>query len=237
MINPDIKEKLATRDSEPITLFMITIIDYGIGNMRSVEKAFERVGAEVLRTDNPDDLARADHLVLPGVGAFGACANEIRRRDLIAPIKDAVDRGVPFLGVCVGMQLLFDSSDELGEHAGLGLLPGRITRFSGSMQPALVGDTDPSTPHSSLKVPHMGWNTLAIQQASPLLTGLAPESYVYFVHSYHAVPDHAEDVLATTSYGVDFPAVVGRDNVFGVQFHPEKSQYNGLRILENFAKI
>ena len=216
---------------------MITIIDYGIGNLRSIEKAFERVGAEVLRTDHPDDLARADRLVLPGVGAFGACIAEIRRRRLVAPIREAVDRGVPFLGVCVGMQLLFDGSEELGEHEGLGLLPGRVVRFSGAMEPATITTSfaDEEPPTQPLKVPHMGWNTLSLQRESPLLAGLAPEAYVYFVHSYHAVPDHAEDVLATTSYGIDFPAVVGRDKVFGVQFHPEKSQHNGLRILENFA--
>jgi glutamine amidotransferase len=216
---------------------MITIIDYGIGNLRSIEKAFERVGAEVLRTDNPDDLARADRLVLPGVGAFGACIAEIRRRELVAPIREAVERGVPFLGVCVGMQLLFDGSEELGEHEGLGLLPGRVVRFAGAMEPAMIttGLADEEPPTQPLKVPHMGWNTLSVQRESPLLAGLAPEAYVYFVHSYHAVPDHAEEVLATTSYGIDFPAVVGRDKVFGVQFHPEKSQHNGLRILENFA--
>jgi len=214
---------------------MITIIDYGIGNLRSIEKAFERVGADVLRTDDPADLARADHLVLPGVGAFGACAAEIRRRGLVAPIREVVDRGVPFLGVCVGMQLLFDVSEELGEHEGLGLLPGRVVRFAGAMEPALADGPAPLSPSSFLKVPHMGWNTLFIQQESPLLAGLPPAAYVYFVHSYHAVPDHAEDILATSDYGVDFPAVVGRDNVFGVQFHPEKSQHNGLRMLENFA--
>lgn len=216
---------------------MITIIDYGIGNLRSIEKAFERVGAEVLRTDDSDDIARADHLVLPGVGAFGACAAEIRRRGLVAPIQEAVDRGVPFLGVCVGMQLLFEVSQELGEHEGLGLLPGRVVRFAGTMESAAVAagfaEEEPST--LTLKVPHMGWNTLSIQQNAPLLAGLPKEAYVYFVHSYHAVPDHAGDILATSDYGVAFPAVVGRDNVFGVQFHPEKSQHNGLRILENFA--
>ncbi|HMB91512.1 MAG TPA: imidazole glycerol phosphate synthase subunit HisH [Rhodothermales bacterium] len=215
---------------------MITIIDYGIGNLRSIEKAFERVGAEVVRTDNPDDLARADHLVLPGVGAFGACAAEIRRRELVAPIQEAVERGVPFLGVCVGMQLLFEVSEELGEHEGLGLLPGRVVRFAGAMEPATVSTGPPDEPPTQpLKVPHMGWNTLSIQQELPLLAGLPAEAYVYFVHSYHAVPDEPNDILATTPYGLDFPAIVGRGNVFGVQFHPEKSQHNGLRILENFA--
>ena len=210
---------------------MLTIIDYGIGNLRSVEKAFEAVGVPVMRTDDPARVAAADKLVLPGVGAFGACADEIRRRGLEAPVLDAVDRGVPLLGVCVGMQLLFEESEELGRHAGLGLLPGRVVRFA--LVPA-GGDEQGNRP---LKVPHMGWNTLAFTPGSPLLDGLVPGTYVYFVHSYHAAPDVPSDVLATTPYGVDFPAIVGRNNVFGVQFHPEKSQQAGLRILNNFAQL
>ncbi len=207
---------------------MLTIIDYGIGNLRSIEKAFQAVGITVLRTDDIDRIAAAEKLVLPGVGAFGACADEVRRRNLEAPILEAVDRGVPLLGVCVGMQLLFDESEELGQHNGLGLLPGRIVRFDNA--PA-----DTNAPVEPLKVPHMGWNTLTLTQTSPLFEGLPPEAFVYFVHSYHATPDNPADILATTPYGVDFPAIVGRNNVFGVQFHPEKSQQNGLRILKNFA--
>ncbi len=210
---------------------MLTIIDYGIGNLRSIEKAFQAVGVDVLRTDDVRRIAEADKLVLPGVGAFGACVDEVRRRHLEAPIRDAVDRGVPLLGVCVGMQLLFDESEELGRHKGLGILPGRIVRFENALVSA--GDAAPEP----LKVPHMGWNTLAFKQPSPLVEGLPPEAFVYFVHSYHAAPDDPGDVLATTPYGVDFPAIVGRNNVFGVQFHPEKSQQNGLRILKNFALL
>lgn len=218
---------------------MITIIDYGIGNLRSIEKAFQHVGAEVLRTDRADDLARADHLVLPGVGAFGACIDEVRRRNLEQPILDAVARGIPFLGVCVGMQMLFEVSEEMGLHRGLGILPGRVVRFAGvyAHETVASGADDEGGEARPLKVPHMGWNTLEPRYASPLLDGIEAGAFCYFVHSYHAVPDTPDDVLATTTYGLDFPAIVARNNVYGVQFHPEKSQHNGLRILKNFSQM
>jgi glutamine amidotransferase len=206
---------------------MVTIIDYGIGNLRSIEKALQRVGSDVLRTDDPQAVRDAERLVLPGVGAFGACINEIRRRDLDGPIQDAIEDGTPFLGVCVGMQLLFETGFEKGEHEGLGVLPGRVVHFHEAKDGA---DAD-------LIVPHMGWNALAPTRSHPLLDGLDDPAYVYFVHSYHAVADAPEDVLATTTYGHDFPAVVQRDNVHGVQFHPEKSQSVGLRLLENFSTL
>lgn len=225
---------------------MVTIIDYGIGNLRSIEKAFEHVGADVLRTDDPQDVTEADRLVLPGVGAFGACIDEIRARDLEQPILDAIDRGVLFLGVCVGMQLLFDVGEEHGEQQGLGVLPGRVVHFNA--EAAVTANaciTDDGTagvitqpePDTALKVPHMGWNTLEPTRSSPLLDGIDAGDYVYFVHSYHAAPTRAEDVLATTTYGHPFPAIVERDNVFGVQFHPEKSQDVGLQLLRNFATL
>jgi glutamine amidotransferase len=204
---------------------MITIIDYGIGNLRSIEKAFERIGAAVQRTDDAATIADAERLVLPGVGAFGACIDEIRSRNLESVILDRVDDGVPFLGVCVGMQLLFERGLEKGSHQGLGLLEGDVVHFHRA-----DGEAD------DLKVPHMGWNTLQPTRPHPLLEGLDNESYVYFVHSYHARAAN-DDVLATTRYGHAFPAVVQRDHVYGVQFHPEKSQASGLRILENFARI
>ena len=223
---------------------MITIIDYGIGNLRSIEKAFQHVGAEVLRTDRPEDLACADHLVLPGVGAFGACIAEVRRRSLEQPVLEAVARGIPFLGVCVGMQMLFEVSEEMGSHTGLGILPGRVVRFERAYAREAVaagveeeGTDKPLAETPALKVPHMGWNTLALRRPSPLLEGLEPGAFCYFVHSYHAVLANPEEALATTHYGLDFPAIVARNNVFGVQFHPEKSQHNGLRILKNFAHL
>jgi glutamine amidotransferase len=205
---------------------MVTIIDYGIGNLRSIEKAFQMVGAEVLRTDDGSAVAEADRLVLPGVGAFGACVDEIRRRDLEAPIRDAVAAGTPFLGVCVGMQLLFEVGHEKGTHEGLALLPGRVRHFH---------DIDGADPDRV--VPHMGWNALAPTRAHPVLDGLGDDPYVYFVHSYHAVADVEHDVLATTTYGHALPAAVQRDNILGVQFHPEKSQAAGLRLLDNFATL
>jgi glutamine amidotransferase len=206
---------------------MVTIIDYGIGNLRSMEKALERVGAEVERTDDADRIRAADRLVLPGVGAFGACIGEIRERDLEPAIHAAIDAGTPFLGVCVGMQLLFEEGLEHGTHAGLGRLPGQVVHF----HEAAGGDAE------ALKVPHMGWNRLEIEREVPLLDGLTGGAYVYFVHSYHAVPADASDAAAATPYGHRFAAVVARDNVYGVQFHPEKSQGVGLKILDNFARL
>jgi len=206
---------------------MVTIIDYGIGNLRSIEKAFETVGADVRRTDDPGDLVKANRLVLPGVGAFRACIDEIRQRHLEGPILDAIERGTPFLGVCVGMQLLFETGYEKGEHEGLGVLPGHVSHFR---------ETEDDLP-DDLTVPHMGWNTIESTRESPLLTDLGTAPYVYFVHSYHPVAAEERDVLATTTYGRSFPSVVHRDNVFGVQFHPEKSQAAGLGLLENFAGL
>ena len=203
---------------------MITVIDYGIGNLRSIEKAFEHVGANVLRTNRPDAIAQASHLVLPGVGAFGACIGEVRRQGLAQPILSAVQRGIPFLGICVGMQMLFDVGMEDGEHLGLAILPGRIERFR---FPA----------RSQRKVPQIGWNQVVPRNPSPLLAGIDAPAWCYFVHSYYAQPAKASDIVATTSYGPEFPSVVGRGTVYGVQFHPEKSQHTGLRILENFATL
>lgn len=219
------------------------IIDYGIGNLRSIEKAFEAVGANVVRSDRADDIRRAEKVVLPGVGAFGACIGEIRRRGLEEPILEAIDTGKPFLGVCVGMQLLFDVGEELGEHEGLGILRGHVLRLDaiGSRRAVSAGGALSSPEDAQwnerLKIPHMGWNTIEAAYDNPLLHGLPEEAYFYFVHSFAAVPDDQRDVLASTRYGVEFPAIVHRNNVFGVQFHPEKSQRNGLQILQNFAEL
>ncbi len=204
---------------------MTVLIDYGIGNLRSLEKAFVAAGVAVLRTDDPDAIAAADRLVLPGVGAFGACAAELRRRGLADLVRQRAGAGVPLLGVCVGMQLLFDGSEEFGEHEGLGLLPGRVVRIDGT---APEGERP-------LKVPHMGWNRLQARSPHPVLGDETPLPYVYFVHSYRAAPAEASDVLATVAYGAEIPAVVGRGNVVGVQFHPEKSAGAGLAMLRRFA--
>ena len=225
---------------------MVTIIDYGIGNLRSIEKALQQVGADVLRTDGPQAVLDAERLVLPGVGAFGACIDEIRDRDLEQPILDAIDARTPLLGVCVGMQLLFDVGEEHGEQQGLGVLPGRVVHFNAEAavtdNACIVDDgsadviAQPET-DTVLKVPHMGWNTLDPTRPSALLDGIDAGDYVYFVHSFHAAPTRADDVLATTTYGHAFPAIVQRENVFGVQFHPEKSQDVGLQLLRNFAQL
>ncbi len=201
---------------------MTTIIDYGIGNLRSLAKAFAAAGVEAVRTGDPERIAAADRLVLPGVGAFGACAAELRDRGLAGLVRERAEAGVPLLGVCVGMQLLFDASEERGEHAGLGLLPGRVVRFPRDL--AAGGER--------LKVPHMGWNRLRTARPHPIVEA---DDWVYFVHSYHAAPADPADVIATADYGGAVPAVVGRANVVGVQFHPEKSARAGLAMLRRFA--
>ena len=208
---------------------MTTIIDYGIGNLRSLAKAFAAAGVAVERTADPARIAEAERLVLPGVGAFGACADALASHGLTDLVRQRAEAGVPLLGVCVGMQLLFEASEERPgtdgrPHDGLGLLPGRVVRFA----PGLAADGQ------RLKVPHMGWNQLRTVHPHPILDG-ADGDWVYFVHSYHAAPSADGDRLASVAYGGDVPAVVGRDNVVGVQFHPEKSARAGLAMLRRFA--
>jgi glutamine amidotransferase len=203
---------------------MIAVVDYGMGNLRSVQKALERMGAEAVVTSDSAGataaLEAARGVVLPGVGAFGDAMDNLRARGLLAPIMRQVERGKPLLGICLGMQLLFEESQEMGRHQGLGLLPGRVVRF----------------PAGVLKVPHVGWNQLHAPQGA-LLEGVAPGAYAYFVHSYYAVPEEPADVLATTEYGVEFSSVVGRGKIWGAQFHPEKSQDVGMRLLGNFSRL
>ncbi len=210
----------------------IIIIDYGASNIRSVQKAFEHIGAKTQLTADPDVVRRADKLVLPGVGAFGSGMDGLRRYNLPSAIHEAVQRGVPFLGVCVGMQFLFDESDEMGIHQGLGLISGRVTRFPANF----TIHNSQSTIHH-LKVPHMGWNQLEPVGKHPLLQGIQSGDYAYFVHSYYCELQEATAVLAWTDYGFPFVSVVAKDNVFGLQFHPEKSQSVGLRILRNFVEM
>jgi glutamine amidotransferase len=199
---------------------MITIVDYGVGNLRSVQKALEAVGAPALVSAEPAALERARGIVLPGVGAFGDGMAQLRARGLVEPLLDQVQRNKPLLGICLGMQLLFEESEEMGRHAGLGLLPGRVLRF----------------PENDLKVPHVGWNRLRPVD-HPLLAGIPGGGYAYFVHSYYARPAARGDVLATTDYGLEFASVVGRGSTWGAQFHPEKSQEVGLRLLANFWRL
>ncbi len=200
---------------------MIAIIDYGAGNLRSVSNAFRHLGAAVQIASAPGDLDGADKIVLPGVGAFGAGMAALREAGFEGPIRQAAAAGIPLLGICLGMQYLFESSDEMGIHRGLGLLPGRVTRF----------------PAGGPKVPHMGWNALHRQQNHPLLAGIPSPGYAYFVHSYYVEAADPADVLATTDYGLEFASVVARGSVMGIQPHPEKSQAVGLAILRNFIAL
>jgi glutamine amidotransferase len=200
----------------------IAIVDYGMGNLRSVQKGFARVGHAASITGDPDEVAAADKVVLPGVGAFGDAMRELLSRGLVTPLRETAESGKPFLGICLGLQLLFEVGYEGGRHEGLGILAGEVVRFE--LPPPF-------------KVPHMGWNQLRIRRPVPLLAGLDDGAYVYFVHSYYAVPRDSQVVAAEAVYGEPFAAVVRRDNIVATQFHPEKSQAVGLRMLENFAEL
>jgi len=206
---------------------MIAIVDYEMGNLRSVEKALERMGghARILRTGQ--ELARANKIVLPGVAAFGDAMEQLRKARLVEPIVRAVREGTPYLGFCLGLQLLFEVSYEHGEHRGLGLLPGKVSRFDFAGLDA----------KERLTIPHMGWNQLHIRRPCPMLDGVDDGAYVYFAHSYHVVPEDESVIAATTDYGHDFVSAVDADSIFATQFHPEKSQAVGLRLLENFVRL
>ncbi|WP_424768573.1 imidazole glycerol phosphate synthase subunit HisH [Paenibacillus sp. sgz302251] len=199
---------------------MIAIIDYGMGNLHSVSKAVERLGYEAVITADPQTIVEADGALLPGVGAFGDAMENLRNTKLDDVVKYYAASGKPMLGICLGMQLLFGESEEYGTNEGLSLLPGKVVRFQGDY-----------------KVPHMGWNKLSfLQEQSPLFKGLT-EGHVYFVHSYHAKPEQASDLLATTDYHQQVTAIVGRGNVYGMQFHPEKSGELGMQLLRNFLAL
>ena len=200
----------------------VTLIDAGTGNLRSVFKALESLGAEVILTDDPRLVRSAGRVVLPGVGAFGDFMAGLRQKGLDEAICQIARRGCPLLGICVGMQALLDTSLEMGEHAGLRLVPGRVIRFA-------------SEPR--LKVPHTGWNQLWPRVDSPLFQGLEPGSYAYFNHSYYCAPQSQADLLWTTDYGIEFASAIQHDNLSGVQFHPEKSQRIGLQVLVNFLSM
>lgn len=200
----------------------VVLVDVGTGNLHSVQHALQSLGVEVLRSNRSEDVQSAARLVLPGVGAFGNFMKGMESLGLIQPVTEAVQKGVPLLGICVGMQAFFDKGLELGVFAGLGLIPGKVIKF-----PDIPG----------LKVPHTGWNQFRALRSSPLLDGLTAEPYAYFNHSYYCQPADAGDSLAETDYGIQYTSVVQKDNLFGVQFHPEKSQRTGLALLANFLKI
>jgi len=201
------------------TANMITIVDYQMGNLRSVQKGIERVGGQAKISSDPQEIASAEKLILPGVGAFGDAMAEIRRRDLAAPIIDFINSDRPFLGICLGLQLLFDRGYEHGEHQGLGVLAGDVVRFD-----------LPST----YKVPHMGWNTVTKRAAAPILADTPENSHFYFVHSYYVRPADPTIIALECDYGGEFCAMVRKNNLFATQFHPEKSQTNGLNVLKAF---
>jgi glutamine amidotransferase len=200
----------------------LILIDAGTGNLRSVQKALEAVGASVLCTSDPHKVKESGRVVLPGVGAFGDFMTGLRARGLEEIVKEVVSRGVPMLGICVGMQALFDVGEELAEYEGLGLLPGRVVRFADSL---------------GVKIPHTGWNQLQVRDDAPLFKGINSGAYVYFNHSFYCRAETPSDVSATVDYGLQYACSVQRENIFGVQFHPEKSQAVGLQILKNFLEV
>ena len=204
---------------------MISVIDYGTGNLRSVSKALESVGAKVAVTDKPEEIISADAIVLPGVGAFYRGMENLKERNLLPAVYKAIENNKPFLGICLGLQLLFTESEEHGASKGLGIIRGKVKKFS-----------------HSLKIPHMGWNNIKLKMENEkvktdILKGIPDNSYFYFVHSYYAEPEDKNVIIATTNYGIDFACAVNKDNVWGVQFHPEKSSELGLKILKNFVEL
>jgi imidazole glycerol-phosphate synthase subunit HisH len=224
----------------------IVVIDYGVGNLRNVYKALEAAGAPARIVTEPRELTGAAGIVLPGVGAFGDAAANLRRAGFERPLLDAIAAGLPLLGICVGMQLLFDESEEMGRHAGLGVIPGRVVRFASDLSPDPLPAKE-GEPVSSLlagegqgvrfKVPQIGWNQLHHAGSDPLLAGVPDGAYAYFVHSYYCAPDDPVYTVASTDFGIRYASIVRRGSVWGIQCHPEKSQAVGLRILRNFVEI
>jgi glutamine amidotransferase len=201
---------------------MIVVVDYGMGNLRSVQKGFEKVGEHAVISRDQKEIREADKLVLPGVGAFPQCMENLAGLDLIDPIRDFIASERPFLGICLGLQLLFDESEEFGGHDGLGIVPGKVRQFDRAM---------------GLKIPHMGWNEVFFANDCPLFTGIPDGSFFYFVHSFFVDPENPQDTAAESEYGIRFTCAVQRNNLFAVQFHPEKSQDLGLTILKNFGRL
>ncbi len=199
----------------------IVIIDYGMGNLRNVQKGFEKIGFEAKLTRNKKEIERASAIVLPGVGAFKDCMENLERYGLIDPLLRSIKKGKPYLGICLGLQILFSESEEFGACRGLNLIKGRVVKFR---------------PDPEHKVPHMGWNTIEKLKEVATLQGVANGDFFYFVHSYYVIPEEVEWISTVTSYGKPFASSISKENIFATQFHPEKSQKKGLRILENFVK-
>lgn len=223
---------------------MIAVVDYDMGNLRSVAKAFEHIGAKAVVTRDPAAIKDASHVVLPGVGAFRDCIANLTSYGLVEPILRSIESGKPFLGICLGLQLLFEESTEFGLHQGLGLVKGRVVRFPHDMtaaEPGLLAEGVPAGAapggEAHLKVPHMGWNRVEMAKGSRVFKGVPDGAYFYFVHSYYAVPEDGSVTLTTTEYGVEFTSSIEVDNVTACQFHPEKSQSVGLKVLKNFSLL
>lgn len=201
---------------------MIAVVDYGMGNLKSVGKALKKVGGEVLITRDPAKIKESQGLVLPGVGSFKDCMINLKENKLIQPILNFIASGRPFLGICLGMQILFSESEEFGRFKGLDIIKGRVVRFPSQKE---------------IKIPHMGWNTVKIKKTCPLLKDIPDKSYFYFVHSYYVVPEDKDVIATTTHYAVEFTSGIWKDNIFACQFHPEKSQKLGLKILRKFESL
>jgi len=199
----------------------IVIIDYGMGNLRNVQKGFEKIGFEARLTRNKNEIGRASAIVLPGVGAFKDCVENLEKYGLVEPLLRSIEKGKPYLGICLGLQILFSESEEFGSHKGLDLIQGKVVRF---------------VPDPEHKVPHMGWNTIEKEKEGPMLQGIESGDFFYFVHSYYVIPDKTQWISSFTTYGKPFVSSIWKENLFATQFHPEKSQQKGLRILENFVK-
>jgi glutamine amidotransferase len=199
----------------------IVIIDYGMGNLRNVQKAFEKIGSDARLTRNKNEIGRASAIVLPGVGAFKDCVENLKKYGLVEPLLRSIEKGKPYLGICLGLQILFSESEEFGSHKGLDLIKGKVVRF---------------VPDPEHKVPHMGWNTIEKEKEGPMLQGIERGDFFYFVHSYYVIPDKTQWISSFTTYGKSFVSSIWKENLFATQFHPEKSQQKGLRILENFVK-
>ena len=205
---------------------MIAIIDYGMGNLRSVQKGFEAVGAKAIVTSDSKKILSARSVVLPGVGAFKACMDNLEKFDLIDTVKQSVQSGKPFLGICLGLQLLFSQAEEFGSVSGLGILKGKV-----------VGFKDAPNSGDPLKIPHMGWNNVEVKPSHPLFDSVPNQSYFYFVHSYYVVPEDRATVATITNYGIEFVSGIHHENIYAFQFHPEKSQQLGLTVLKNFSRL
>ena len=208
---------------------MIAVIDYGMGNLRSVQKALEFVGAKAVVTHDPDLILNADSIVLPGVGSFKDCMTNLRKLKLVNPICKFIDSGKPFLGICLGFQVLFEESEEYGPVTGLGILPGKVVKFS---------DENSETGNGpQIKIPHMGWNKVEVKKDTPLFETVDNTPYFYFVHSYYVVPEDPEMIATVTHYGVEFVSGIQHKNIYAFQFHPEKSQALGLSLLKRFSNL